>query len=48
MGGMDEQLMQRHRSWQALTDQEKELRLTELRRRQQAQIEIELRLLDFR
>jgi hypothetical protein len=48
MGGMDEQLMQRRRFWQALTDQEKELRLTELRRRQQAQIEIELRLLDFR
>jgi hypothetical protein len=48
MGGMNEQLIQRRRSWRALTDQEKELRLTELRRRQQAQIEIELRLLDLR
>jgi hypothetical protein len=48
MGGMNEQLIQPRRSWHALTDQEKELRLTELRRRQQAQIEIELRLLDFR
>jgi hypothetical protein len=51
MGGMNEQRLQRlqrGRSWHALTTQEKELRLTELRRRQQAQIEIELRLLDFR
>jgi hypothetical protein len=45
---MNEQLTRRRHSWQALTDQEKELRLTELRRRQQAQIEMELRLLDFR
>lgn len=48
MDVMNEQLLQRRRSWQALTDQEKKLRLTELRRRQQAQIEIELRFLEFR
>ncbi|GAA1139990.1 hypothetical protein [Nocardioides aquiterrae] len=41
---MHAQLMGR-RSWRALTDEEKQLRLDELRRRQQAQIEVELRFL---
>ena len=41
---MKEQVQGR-RTWHALTEQEKELRLAELRRRQQAQIELELRLL---
>ena len=44
MVGMNEQLTRR-RPWHALTDEEKQLRLDELRRRQQAQIEVELRFL---
>jgi len=44
MGHMNEQLTRR-RSWHALTPEEKQLRLDELRRRQQAQIEVELRFL---
>ena len=44
MGSMNEQLTWR-RTWHALTDEEKQLRLDELRRRQQAQIEVELRFL---
>jgi hypothetical protein len=44
MAGMTHQL-QRRRTWHALTDREKQLRLAELRRHQQAQIEIELRFL---
>jgi hypothetical protein len=35
----------RRRPWHALTPEEKQLRLDELRRRQQTQIELELRLL---
>ena len=45
MSCMSEQLPQRRRSWHALSDEEKAFRLTELRRRQQVQIEIELRFL---
>lgn len=41
---MDE-LLTRRRRWHALTDEEKQLRLEELRRRQQVQIELELRFL---
>ena len=44
MGHMNEQLTRR-RSWHALTEEEKQLRLEELRRRQQAEIELELRFL---
>ena len=40
---MTQQLTRRR--WHALTDEEKQLRLEELRRRQQAQIEVELRFL---
>ena len=35
----------RRRGWHALSLEEKQLRLDELRRRQQAQIEVELRFL---
>ncbi len=44
MGDMNGQLA-RHRAWHALTGEQKQLRLDELRRRQQAQIEMELRFL---
>jgi hypothetical protein len=44
MVGMNEQLTRR-RPWHALTDEEKQLRLDVLRRRQQAQIVVELRFL---
>jgi hypothetical protein len=44
MEDMNEQLTRR-RTWHALSDEEKQLRLEELRRRQQAQIEVELRFL---
>ncbi len=44
MANVNEQLTRR-RSWHALTDEEKQLLLDELRRRQQAQIELELRFL---
>ena len=47
MDDMNEQLTRR-RSWHALTDEEKQLRLDELRRRQQAQVEVELRFLRHR
>jgi hypothetical protein len=43
---MTDQLRQRRRTWHALTDREKQARLAELRRRQQAQIAFELRLLN--
>ncbi len=43
-GGMTRQLARR-RSRQALTDEELHTRLEELRRRQQAQVEFDLRLL---
>ena len=39
------QQLARRRGWRALTEAEKRLRLEELRRRQQAQIELELRFL---
>jgi hypothetical protein len=39
------QQLERRRPWHALTPEEKQLRLEELRRRQQAQIEVELRFL---
>ena len=39
------QQLERRRPWHALTAEEKQLRLAELRRRQQAQIEVELRFL---
>jgi hypothetical protein len=41
---MDERWLQRRR-WRTLSDREKSLRLAELRRRQQAQVEYELRML---
>jgi hypothetical protein len=44
MAVMNEQVVRR-RGWHALTPEEKQLRLDELRRRQQAQIEVELRFL---
>jgi hypothetical protein len=44
MEHMNEQLTRR-RYWHALTDEERRLRLDELRRRQQAEIELELRFL---
>jgi hypothetical protein len=44
MGDMKEQPTRR-RTWHALTDEEKQLRLDDLRRHQQAQIEVELRFL---
>lgn len=39
------QQLERRRTWHALTPEEKQLRLDELRRRQQTQIEVELRFL---
>lgn len=39
------QQLTRRRTWRALTPEEKQLRLDELRRRQQSQIEVELRFL---
>jgi hypothetical protein len=47
MVGMDQQLGRR-RGRHALTSQELEARLAELRRRQQAQVELDLRLLRHR
>ena len=44
MDHMNRQLTRR-RPWHALTDEEQRLRLEELRRRQQAQVEAELRFL---
>lgn len=45
MGDVKEQMTTRRRSWHALSDQEKQQRLAELRRRQEAQIALELRFL---
>lgn len=43
MDGMDQRRIRR--PWHALTDEEKKQRLDALRKRQQAQIEVELRFL---
>jgi hypothetical protein len=42
---MKQQLEVRRRSWHALSDEEKQERLAEVRRRHQAQIEVEARRL---